>query len=142
MHKGQKNAQYAPHVAQYPGASLFTCMMCTRGMHDLHFRDISACTIRISAMYDMHRTHTRYAHRQRSPDGHTARGPAGGRPRICSWTHKDEPRPHATTLRGPGAAWRRPLPLHSSRARTARLPVKSHSRPTGGVERRHIRFWA
>ena len=55
----------------------------TREMHNMYFRGIPACIIRISAIHDVHRARARCA-RRRSQDGHATHGPAGGRTRIYS----------------------------------------------------------
>ena len=54
------------------------CIMCIRGMHNLHFRGIPACTICISWMHNMHQTRAQYAYGAvRTAAPRTARRAAG-----------------------------------------------------------------
>ena len=107
-----------------------SCIMPTRRMHNLHFLDIPACIIRISAMHDVHHARARCT-RRRNPDGHVTHGPAGGRTRIYS-RHKDKLGLRTTTREDQGRPAAVAHSLHLQPGLKARLPAKNHNRPATG----------
>ena len=128
MHKRQKMHDVHRARPMAPDARPPACMMSTRRMHNLYFLGILACTIRTSAMHDMHWARARCA-RRRNPDDHATHGPAGGRTRIYSG-HRDEPGPCARQLgrKPPGDG---PLSPHSVGPGGPTVHEKPHQ-STGG----------